>query len=401
MKYILKNDLKIIYKKSESKLTSISISVDAGAIREEKKLGIAHATEHLVYKGTKNRSEKKINEDLSRIFGFQNAMTNYPYVIYYGTSLEEDFDNAIELFSDIIINPIFEEKGFLEEMEVIKEELKEWDEDLEQYTEDNLFFNSFKNRRIKYPIIGRKEDLDNMKLKEILNFYNNNYSPQKTSIAIVTSLSFEYVKEIVGFYFEGWQLDNKGEVVESNGPLKNEDCKDCLNNSLEESLGNKKFINYKEGINTASVQIVFDLKNLTKEEINSFSIFNEYFGDGVNSILYTKLRTDNSLVYDVLTNISKENGINLYKINYNTSNEKLNKSLEVIEEALNNIEDFNKLSKSIYLAKELSTYETMFGSYKEYFEELKLESYNKEFIINSAKKLLKNKNIEVVRKVEE
>ena len=44
----------------------------------EKKYGIAHATEHMVYKGTKNRSEEDINKELSEIFGFQNAMTNYP-----------------------------------------------------------------------------------------------------------------------------------------------------------------------------------------------------------------------------------------------------------------------------------------------------------------------------------
>ena len=43
----------------------------------------------MIYKGTVNRSEKQINEELSNIFGFNNAMTNYPYVIYYGTLLSE------------------------------------------------------------------------------------------------------------------------------------------------------------------------------------------------------------------------------------------------------------------------------------------------------------------------
>ena len=103
------------------------------SLRDGKKYGIAHATEHMIYKGTKNRSEEDINKELSQIFGFQNAMTNFPYVIYYGTLLGEDFKKGIELFSDIIINPSFENKGFKEEMDVIIEELREWDEDLEQY----------------------------------------------------------------------------------------------------------------------------------------------------------------------------------------------------------------------------------------------------------------------------
>lgn len=432
--FTLKNKLKIIYKKSESKLTSISISIDAGAIREDEKLGVAHATEHLVYKGTKNRSEKKINEDLSRIFGFQNAMTNYPYVIYYGTTLEEEFNEAIELFSDIIINPTFEEKGFFEEMDVIKEELKEWDEDLEQYTEDKLFFNSFKTRRIKYPIIGRMKDLESIKLEDILSFYNKNYKPEKTNITIVTSLGFEDVKKIVAFYFENWKLENSNEFIESKELVKEENIErnlekcsekeykksseETLQKELEESLVNEKFVDYKEGINTVSVQIIFDLKDLSRREVNSFSIFNEYFGEGVNSVLYNKLRTENSLIYDVITTISRENEIQLYKINYNTSTENLDRSLEIISNALKDIDDFRKLNneditslikrikmkrllkeeKSIYLAKELSTYETMFGSYKEYLEEENLENYSINFILSIAKKVFRNKAIEIVRR---
>ncbi len=89
--YVLKNNVKLIYKKTTSNLTSISISLDAGAGKEKDLLGVAHATEHMVYKGTTKRSESEINRDLSKIFGFQNAMTNYPYVIFYGTSLAEDF----------------------------------------------------------------------------------------------------------------------------------------------------------------------------------------------------------------------------------------------------------------------------------------------------------------------
>ena len=52
-------------------------------------------------------------------------------------------------------------------MEIIKEELEEWDEEIEQYCEDKLFLNSFTNRRIKYPIIGRREDLNCIKLNDV------------------------------------------------------------------------------------------------------------------------------------------------------------------------------------------------------------------------------------------
>ena len=66
--YILDNGLKLIYKKSNSELSSIAISLDAGATRDGKVLGVAHVTEHMVYKGTEIRSEQQINEELSKVF---------------------------------------------------------------------------------------------------------------------------------------------------------------------------------------------------------------------------------------------------------------------------------------------------------------------------------------------
>ena len=56
-------------------------------------------------------------------------------------------------------------------MEVIKQELKEWDEDLEQYTEDKLYYNCMENRRIKYPIIGTEESLNNITIYFLIFHY--------------------------------------------------------------------------------------------------------------------------------------------------------------------------------------------------------------------------------------
>ena len=402
MEVLLNNGIKLIYKKTMSKLTSLSISVDAGACKEKMLMGLAHATEHMVYKGTKKRSENQINKELSSIFGFQNAMTNYPYVIYYGTMLGEDFENAIELFSDIIINPTFKEEGFKEEMDVIKEELREWDEELEQFCEDKLFLNSFEKRRIKYPIIGRMDDLEKITLNDIKDFYNENYIPQNVSIAVVSSLDFELIKNTVEKYFETWES--------SNTPSQKEIIYDKNNFGV--------YRNIKEGTNGCKVEIIFPIDTLNINEMKAFKIFNEYFGEGVNCVLFDVLRTKNGLVYDVLTKIAYEKYIKLYKINFSTSKDKLDKVLELIEEAINKVldnkviiknEEKNSYIKSIklkrlfreeqniILAKELSTYSTMFGNYKIYDEELEnLEEITSEDILNSAKKVLSNKSIEII-----
>lgn len=403
MEVILDNNIKVIYKETTSKLTSISISVDAGACKEKDLLGLAHITEHMVYKGTKTKNEEEINKTLSSIFAFQNAMTNYPYVIYYGTLLNEDLEKGIELFSDLIINPIFDKKGFSEEMEVIKEELEEWDEEIEQYCEDKLFLNSFTNRRIKYPIIGRKNDLNSVNLEDIKEFYRENYSPSKTSIAIVSSMPFNKILEVVMKYFSIWEDNSNSEVI----------------NDIDYEISNfNTYKDKKEGTKIARVQRVFPINELTSKELKAFRLFNEYFGEGVNSILFDTLRTKNSLVYDVLTKISNERYIKLYKVNFSTSIEKLDKSIELLDNCISDIinmegesfkVDISSLGKSLKLkrlfreeqniiaAKELSTYSTMFGNYKIYNDEIEgLEDITINEMLEVAKKVLRSSSTEII-----
>jgi predicted Zn-dependent peptidase len=401
--HILENKLKLVYKHTESELTSICISIDAGAGVEKEKYGLAHATEHMVYKGTKNRSEKMINEDLTSIFGFNNAMTNYPYVIYYGTLLKYDLEKGIELLSDIIMNPTFSEEGFKEEMSVIKEELKEWDEELEQYCEDKLFINSFNIRRIKYPIVGTEESLNNITLNDIKKFYSKHYFPENISIVVISSIGFSRVKKIIGEYFGEWNsLENKNKLqtIDYEIPAKH------------------IFHDTRKGIKSSRVEMICPIDNLSDKDMKALRIFNLYFGDGINSILYDTLRTKNGLVYDVTTNIANENYIKLYKIKFNTGKENVDKAIELVKQCINNlnvlvnnideeakerlIKNFKlkrlfREEQSIILAKELATYATMFGDYKTYVSEIEdLELLTNEDIFKTGINMLKNLTIQVI-----
>lgn len=401
--YILENGLKLVYKKGNSELTSIAISLDAGAARDGDKLGVAHVTEHMVYKQTETRDEKEINTILSDTFGFQNAMTNYPYVVFYGTLLNEDIDKGLEIFSDILLNPVFTEAGFAEEMEVIKQELKEWDEELEQYTEDKLYLNSMDRRRIKYPIIGTKESLKDLTIDDAIDFFNDYYCANNGTITVITSLEFEQVVDKVEEYFLDWRSESLPEdEVEYTNPITG------------------VFKDNKEEINTAKVQIIFPIHTLNQWEIKALKVFNQYFGEGVNSMLFETLRTKNSLVYDVLTKVSNEEHINIYKITYSIAVENVDKSIKVVQSLINDVDKFKKdlntenISKiiksfklkrlfaeeqTVRLAKELSTYDTMFGDYNIYLDEIDgLEKLTPEYIINTVVKVFNNMSIQVITK---
>lgn len=400
--YILKNGLKLVYKSTDSMLSSISIALDAGAVRDtDGKLGIAHVTEHMIYKGTSKRTEAEINKEFSEIFGFQNAMTNYPYVIYYGTLLSEDLSKGIELYADLLINTTLGDFGFKEEMDVIKEELKEWDEEVEQFCEDRLFLNSYKERRIKYPIIGTKESLEKITFEDVKDFYNKYYFPKNTTIVIISQKSFKEVIDVVSKYFSGW--NNIGYKI----PLKE-----------SEKAEGKTYKDKRQGINTAKVLITYDISVLSHEEIKALKVLNQYVGEGVNSLLFDNLRTKKGLVYDVLTRISNESSIGLYKITFSTSEEKVQEAINSIESIFENLEEtLKRLSKneinslvkslklkrlfneeqSIRLSNVTAMYDVMFGDYNLYLDEIEgLEKISKEDLITVSTKVFKDKCIEII-----
>jgi predicted Zn-dependent peptidase len=403
IKHVLNNGLKLIYEYKPGNLTSFCIGFEAGALMEQGyEFGTAHALEHMLFKGTKTRSEYEINKQCDEIFGFNNAMTNYPYCIYYGTTLSEDFFKGFRLYSDIILNPTFPEAGFKEEMAVIGEELKEWKDDIGQYCEDELLYNAFEIRRIKNLIIGNEKSIKAITLEDIKRFYSEFYAPENCVISIISSLDFNDILEIVDNVFALW---NRNYIKKE---LK-----------LYESNGEGVFITIREGINGAKIQYIYSIHELNERELKALAIFNLSFGEGTSSLLFDEVRTKNGLVYDIGSSIKNEKGIKLFSINLGTSIGNIDIALKLIESIIEKIKQqknfFNaetianssrmlklkrelKLEKSIVLCKELCVYELMFDSADLFLKETEdVESLTNEEIVKVVNKVLSKPAIQIIK----
>lgn len=412
-KYILDNGVKLIYEHRPAGITSFCIGFNGGAIEEtdEFPLGTAHAVEHMVSKGTKTRSEKEINNLCDKIFGFENAMTNFPYVIYYGTSLSEDFKAGFELYSDIVLNPAFRKDGFKEEMNIILEELKEWKDDIYQHCEDSLLYNAFNNKRIKNLIIGTEESVKSITLKHIKDFYQKYYVPENCVISVCSSLSCEQILSVVKEYFGQWL--GKNEVISTNIDKSKSNIKMERNMAgiFEEKSGS---------IGGAKIQYLFNIEELEENELKALTLFNAAFGEGTSSVLFEEIRTKNALAYDVGSYIKNERGIKIFTINLGTSEDKVQKALDIIGNKIEELKKlkgyFNeerikelskniklkrqlKLEKSIQLCKELTTYELMYDRAERIYEEVDgLQSISEENILEVIRKVLINPTIQIITK---
>lgn len=347
--YILDNGLKLLYEYREGKVTSLCIGFNAGALEEEKKfhLGTAHAVEHLISKESKNRSENQINSELEGIFGFENAMTNYPYTIYYGTCLSEDLERAVELYSDLLLNPLFSTKGFREEINVILQEVKEWEDDMYRHCESTLFRNSFKKRRIRELIVGNRSSIESITLDEIKSFYDDFYFPENCTICVCSPLNISFIRDIISTYFGLWKSDLKKYVHEK---------------SLCEAVRNGVFEEIVPGITGAKIQYIFDIQKLNHKEFKALLLLNAAFGQGTDSILFNKIRTENALAYEVRSSIKNERGIKLLSINMGTSFESVKRAISITSDTIDRLKclkgyftgtKIKALSKSINLKREI------------------------------------------------
>lgn len=397
----LDNGVRLLYKFKDIEHTSFCISLESGANSEsEYEVGMAHALEHILFKGTKELKEEEINEKLDDLFGFNNAMTNFPYVIYYGTTAKEDFEEGFSLYSDIVLHPAFEKSGFSEELGVIKQESDEWKEDLEQHVEDIALMNGLSKERIGNLIIGEKEHIEAISLQKLKDFYDRNYVSENMVVSVVTSLPIEKVKEIVE---KNFSKAKEGNVL-----------KKYIKRNMECGIFTKKI----EGNIGSKICCLFDINELSIEEVTLLKIFNLWFGEGVSSVLYDEIRTKNGLAYEVYSEVKYEKGIRLFKIYLGTSKDKEKEALELIKKCIAKAkdienylgeEDLNKLikrfklknsldlEKSIVMANRMAIYETMFDEGDYIFKELSLvENLNLKDMKNLIERVLKNFIVQII-----
>jgi len=414
-KILLENGVKLLYKKAENNLTSFTIGFNAGAnVEDNQHLGIAHVVEHMLFKGTTSRSEYEINKLCDETFGFYNAMTNYPYAVYYGTTLDEDFEKGFEIYSDILLNPSFPNKGFNEEIEVICSELEEWKDDVYQLCEDSMLYNGFEKRRIKNLIIGTKESIHSITINEIKNFYKKYYTADNCVVSVVSSMDLKKVTGIVERYIGklSVKLVSENKHIEENSKIKE---------TYEYIYENNKpgiYYQFRDDLQGAKIQYCFPIHSLNEREISALKLFNLVFGEGTSSILFDEIRTKRGLAYDIGSKIKNETGIKLFTISLGTTYENAYKTIEIINNEIEKVKEIRNffdekcilklcksyklrrmiaLEKSIQTSMSLCVYEIMYGDGFKLFSEFDdMKIITEEEITRVVNKVLVNATIQVL-----
>lgn len=323
METYLENGLRLITIKKETQIASLNIGVMVGAVCEEnQERGISHFIEHMLFKGTVNRDNEKLNSDLENLGGEYNAYTDYMSTVFNTTTLNEELDVSLELISDLLQHPTFLEEHIEKERGVILAELRSGKDDVEDLSFQKINDMAFTHSPLKIDVIGKEEIVKSISREDLIRYYNNHYVSNNTVITVVSSYEHEYVIELVKKYFSQWKRK------EVNKPILN-----------FEKNKEKIKITHRDNMEQSTIIYLYTFNDLTKKEELALRILNHKFGESSNSILFRELREDRGLAYDIYTSLDLTNNLKTLYIYAAVAPEDVDATIETINNCIEKIKE--------------------------------------------------------------
>src|SRR5246127_5651199 len=174
---VLPNGLTILTERMENvRSVAMGVWVRAGSRHEIAELnGISHFVEHMVFKGTETRTAQRIAREVDAIGGNLDAFTGKETICFNIKVLDEHVPVALEVLSDLVLNPTFASAEIDRERGVILEEIK-MDEDNPDYLVHEIFTQNFwKDHPLGKPILGTKETVGRLEQAKLFGYYSDRF----------------------------------------------------------------------------------------------------------------------------------------------------------------------------------------------------------------------------------
>lgn len=320
-KHKLENGLEVITIKKDTQISSINIGVKVGALNESlNEKGISHYIEHMLFKGTENRTFQKLNDDLEALGGEYNAYTDFSQTVYSISCLEEELKSAIEILSDMLIFSKFPEEEIEKERGVILAEIRSSKDSVEDFSFKKINEVAFKNSSLRYDVAGLDENVKSFTKKELYEYYKKYYIPNNSLITMVSSLSHEEAFEEISKHFSKWEPKEKIELI----------VKDEKNRNI-------KKVTTKENIELCTIIYLFTFYDLDKNYELPLRILNHRLGESANSLLFREVRENRGLAYDIYSHLDITQNVRTLYVYTAVDEEDIDDAANAIEEIFKDI----------------------------------------------------------------
>jgi predicted Zn-dependent peptidase len=328
---ILPNGLTILTEKMDHvRSVAMGVWIRAGSRHELPEVnGISHFVEHMVFKGTKSRSAQRIAREVDAIGGNLDAFTGKETVCFNIKVLDEHVPTALDVLSDLVLNPVFATDEITRERGVILEEIK-MDEDNPDYLVHEIFTQAFwKDHPLGKPILGTKETVRRFERETLCNYYGQKFHGGNMIFSAAGNIDHDNFVEQVTRRFESLPA---GESLTVKVPPKT---------AARIILKNKKSLEQVQlCLGVPAPPIADESRYITL-------VLNTILGGGMSSRLFQTVREERGLAYSIYSDLNPYSDTGSLCVYAGTSSDRAVQVVQLV------MEQFRRLKTETLPADEL------------------------------------------------
>ncbi|NLI60816.1 MAG: insulinase family protein [Clostridiales bacterium] len=314
---------------------SIGLWFKAGSIYENSSQnGLSHFIEHMLFKGTKERTAKEIAQTLEAVGGQLNAFTAKECTCFYSKVIDQHLELALDLLSDMVLNSLFDEREINKEKGVILEEISMYEDSPDDVVHELLSRGFFGSHPLGQAIIGTSDNVMAFTREGMMEYFDGFYTPDNLVISIAGNFDEDELISLLDKYFGGWKKD-RPEFTEPQAAQPHSGI----------------FYKYKD-IEQTHLCIGFPGLPLGHEHIYPLMVFNNIFGGGMSSRLFQKIREENGLAYSVFSYPSSYVHGGLFTIYAGMKSSQTAQVVSLITEEIDSIKNMDISQEELYMARE-------------------------------------------------
>jgi len=316
----------LIFEKRNVPVVSVAFAVRQGGVNESaNEKGISHFIEHMLYKGTEKRNTQQIAIEIEGKGGDLNGFTDEALTAYWCKIPSKHLKTALDVLSDMVKNPKFDEKEIEKERHVIFEEMKLYKDNPIRHVFNEIHKNLYGNP-FGIPLIGTHKSMNSITRKIMLKKFEEVYRPNNMILCVVGDADF---KKLTSF-------------VEKSFPKKKGKIK-----KLKIKKHNKSKTEKRKGIDQANFVFAYHIPTAKQKDNHAAFVLSVLMAGGLSSRLFEEIREKRNLAYAIKGGSEIHNDYASSYIYVGTKKENVGKVKKLI------LKEFEKVAKTLE-GKELS-----------------------------------------------
>ena len=317
---VLKNGMVLLLEKRNLPIISVAFAVKQGSINEElHEKGISHFIEHMLYKGTSKRSSKQIAVDIERNGGELNGFTSETITAFWCKMPSNHLNIALDVLSDMVKNPMMDEKELEKERQVIFEEMNLYKDNPLHYVFERIHQNLYKNP-FGISIIGTHNSMNSITREKMLRKFQEVYKPNNMILCVVGDADFDHLEKFAEKNFR-----------KENGKIK----------KVKLTEYNKSGVEKRKGVDQANLVFAYHVPCFNDKKSHAALLLNVLMAVGMSSRLFSEIREKRNMAYSVRgqSNIQRDFAYNSIYVGAKAEN------MPAIKKII--IKEFEEISKNL------------------------------------------------------